>query len=139
MPQRRIQPMIPQQQPRQVLPQIGEGARVGEAIKKLQEQKEIERKRLFEAFGKEDSNASELRSKRTRSQLTEKPKAEEKEVKKEKKTEERKKDKKEFVEIKAKKKQKIRFKKPKEDVFIKLREIAKEAKKKSGKSKNATK
>ncbi len=139
MPQRRIQPMIPQQQPRQVLPQIGEGARVGEAIKKLQEQKEIERKRLFEAFGKEDSNASEFRSKRTRSQLTEKPKAEEKEVKKEKKTEERKKDKKEFVEIKAKKKQKIRFKKPKEDVFIKLREIAKEAKKKSGKSKNATK
>ena len=130
LPRQRETPRVVQQQARQIpLRQREQDIGVREALKRKEEQKDKERKKLLEAFGKEGEENSKEEAK-----PIEKPEL--KVIKKEKKAK---------VETRPKKKslqkeKKIQTKKPKEDVFIKLGEIAKEGKKrKQSKHKNAAK
>ncbi len=86
-------------------------AKVKEAIKKQEKQKNLERKKLFEAFGKEEKE----KPKEVHETKIEKPEL--KEVKAET-----------TAKSTKRKARKLKPKKPKEDVFVKLKQIAKEAK-----------
>ncbi|MDP3766216.1 MAG: hypothetical protein Q8R04_06920 [Nanoarchaeota archaeon] len=108
--QRQMQRTIPQQQVKQATPkQIEEGARIKEVLKRKEEQKEKEREKLFEAFGKEEKV---------------KPQEEAKEIKPE--SLQPKKDKKSIKELK---KEPV-TKEPREDVFTRLTKVAGEEKQK---------
>ena len=105
--------LAPQPRFRPVPLRPSEAIRIKEALKRKEALKGMERKKLFEAFGKEEK---------------EKPKEAAKEIKVEKPGS--KVIKEELVLKVPKKKAKRKTKKPKEDVFLKLKEIAKESKKK---------
>jgi len=114
--QREISRAVPAQLPKQSQQkQIEEKNKLLEAIKSREKQKEKERQKIFEAFGKEGE-----------AQKISKPEAKS-----------GKKGKNENNEIKTQKP--IKPQKFKEDAFIKLREITKESKKKKQSHKNAGK
>jgi len=103
---------MPPMQPRPITLKSKENmARIMERLKKKEEQKNIERKKLFETFGKAES----------------KPKEETKEARKEAKpaAEEAK-----IIELPAKTKAKPKKPKSHEDVFLKLKQITESKKKK---------
>jgi hypothetical protein len=124
--QRQMPRALPQTQARQFpLRRSVDDTRLREALKKREEQKEIERRKIFEAFGAEKKELPKEEIKKLSEKL-EKAKPEKKPIAAAKKED------KGYIEIRPRKKNTSKKlpKKPKEDVFLRLKEIAKESKRK---------
>jgi len=123
--QRQTLRALPQTQARQIpIRRSVSDVRLREALKKREEQKEIERRKIFSAFGAEQK---ELPKEETK-EPSEKPELKEAAPEKKPIAEAKKEDKPIEIRTGKEKTAKKTPKKPKEDVFLKLKEIAKESK-----------